>query len=324
MSAWDTAFQSGTVVWDWIIAIYLFLAGMSSGAVMISIYLKRKVIEGDPAHNGVLKATAFLAPFGIISGLLILVFHLTKPLSFWKIMIFYNPTSVMSMGVILFQVYMVILFLWIGIIFRDQIVVFLNDQTWLKGRLDFVGNWIGKLEVFENALEIFLAVLALMLAAYTGFLLSALNTFPLLNNPVLPILFLFSSLSSGAAACILFGVLVFKESPHSPSISWIHGFERPVVMFELFVLITFFTGLIFAGGQSEQAVWNAIGSGFWASWFWYGVIGVGMVLPLLLNAVTPTSIRHSSVYIFSVTSLSLMGVLMLRTFVLYAGQLTIA
>ena len=82
MSAWDTAFQSGTVVWDWIIAIYLFLAGMSAGAVMISIYLKRKVIEGDPANSGVLKATAFLAPFGIISGLLILVFHLTKPLSF--------------------------------------------------------------------------------------------------------------------------------------------------------------------------------------------------------------------------------------------------
>ncbi|MFA0034052.1 NrfD/PsrC family molybdoenzyme membrane anchor subunit, partial [Vibrio sp. 10N.261.49.A12] len=134
MSAWDTAFQSGTVVWDWIIAIYLFLAGMSAGAVMISIYLKRKVIEDDPANNGVLKATAFLAPFGIISGLLILVFHLTKPQSFWKIMIFYNRTSVMSMGVILFQVYMVILFVWIGIIFRNQIAVFLSDQAWLKGQ----------------------------------------------------------------------------------------------------------------------------------------------------------------------------------------------
>lgn len=324
MSAWDTAFQSGTVVWDWIIAIYLFLAGMSAGAVMISIYLKRKVIEGDAAKNGVLKATAFLAPFGIISGLLILVFHLTKPLSFWKIMIFYNPTSVMSMGVILFQVYMAILFVWIGIIFRDQITLFLNEQTWLKGRLDFVGKLIGKFEPLENATEILLAVLALLLAAYTGFLLSALNTFPMLNNPVLPILFLFSSLSSGAAACILFGVLVFKESPQGPSISWIHGFERPVVMFELFVLVTFFTGLIFAGGQSEQAAWNAIGSGFWASWFWYGVIGVGMVLPLLLNAFTPKAVRHTGVYIFAVTCLSLAGVLMLRTFVLYAGQLTLA
>lgn len=324
MSAWDTAFQSGTVVWDWIIAIYLFLAGMSAGAVMISIYLKRKVIEGDASKNGVLKATAFLAPFGIISGLLILVFHLTKPLSFWKIMIFYNPTSVMSMGVILFQVYMAILFVWIGIIFRDQITLFLSEQSWLKGRLDFVGKLIGKLEPFENATEIFLAVLALLLAAYTGFLLSALNTFPMLNNPVLPILFLFSSLSSGAAACILFGVLVFKESPQGPSISWIHGFERPVVMFELFVLVTFFTGLIFAGGQSEQAAWNAIGSGFWASWFWYGVIGIGMVLPLLLNAFTPKAVRHTGVYIFAVTCLSLAGVLMLRTFVLYAGQLTLA
>ncbi|MFM2598594.1 cytochrome c nitrite reductase subunit NrfD [Vibrio fortis] len=324
MSAWDTAFQSGTVVWDWIIAIYLFLAGMSAGAVMVSIYLKRKVIEGDASNNGVLKATAFLAPFGIISGLLILVFHLTKPLSFWKIMIFYNPTSVMSMGVILFQVYMAILFVWIGIIFRDQITLFLSEQSWLKGRLDFVGKLIGKLEPLENATEIFLAVLALLLAAYTGFLLSALNTFPMLNNPVLPILFLFSSLSSGAAACILFGVLVFKESPQGPSISWIHGFERPVVMFELFVLVTFFTGLIFAGGQSEQAAWNAIGSGFWASWFWYGVIGIGMVLPLLLNAFTPKAVRHTGVYIFAVTCLSLAGVLMLRTFVLYAGQLTLA
>lgn len=316
MSAWDTAFQSSTVVWDWIIAIYLFLAGMSAGAVMISIYLKRKVIEGNPAENGILKATAFLAPFGIISGLTILIFHLTKPLSFWKIMIFFNPTSVMSMGVILFQVYMAVLFVWIGIIFKKQIVDF------LQGRFAFVDGLLEKFTKFENSIELFLGFLALLLAAYTGFLLSALQTYPMLNNPVLPILFLFSSLSSGAAACILFGVLVFKESPHGPSVSWIHGFERPVVMFELFVLVTFFTGLIFSGGQAEISAMNAIGEGFWASWFWWGVIGAGMLLPLLLNAVTPKSIRHSGGFILVVTTLSLVGVLMLRTFILYAGQMT--
>lgn len=317
MSAWETAFQSGVVVWDWIIAIYLFLAGMSAGAVMISIYLKRKVIEGDPSENGILKATAFLAPFGIIVGLTILIFHLTKPLAFWKIMIFVNPTSVMSMGVILFNVYMAVLFVWIGIIFRKQIVGF------LKGRFTFVDGLLEKFEQFENALELFLAFLALVLAAYTGFLLSALQTFPMLNNPVLPILFLFSSLSSGAAACLLFGVLVFKEDSHGTSVSWVHGFERPVVMFELFVLVTFFTGLIFAGGQSQLAAINAIGSGFWATWFWWGVIGAGMLLPLLLNAVAPKSVKHSGAFILVVTTLSLVGVLMLRTFVLYAGQMTV-
>ncbi len=51
MSTWETAFHFDSLVWDWIIAIYLFLAGMSAGSALIAIYLKRKVIEGDPAQK---------------------------------------------------------------------------------------------------------------------------------------------------------------------------------------------------------------------------------------------------------------------------------
>lgn len=311
------AFHFDSLVWDWIIAIYLFLAGMSAGAAMIAIYLKRNVIEGDPADNGIMKAMAWTAPFGIIVGLLILVFHLTKPLSFWKIMLYYNPSSVMSMGVILFQVYMVVLFIWIGIIFRKPIVEF------LQGKFEFVDKVLVQLTKYQNSVEIFLGILAVMLAAYTGFLLSALKTYPMLNNPVLPILFLFSSLSSGAAASLLFGILVFKEPSTSASVKWVHGFERPVVLFELFVLVTFFTGLIFSGGQNEVAAWNAISGGFWASWFWYGVVGIGMLLPLAMNKFSSSELRHKHGFILVVTTLSLVGVLMLRTFILYAGQMTV-
>ncbi len=159
---------------------------------------------------------------------------------------------------------MVVLFAWIAVIFKYDLMKLLD------GRLPIVGKVIGLIERFENSLELFLGFLALLLAAYTGFLLSALQTFPLLNNPILPILFLFSSLSSGAAACLLFGVLVFKESVHSACVGWIHKFERPVVMFELFVLFAFFIGLYFGGGQSQAAAMAAIGGGFWATWFWYG------------------------------------------------------
>ncbi len=322
MSGWENAFHFDSLVWDWIIAIYLFLAGMSAGAVMISLYLKRKVIEGDPANSGILKATAWLAPLGIIAGLTILIFHLTKPWAFWKIMLFYNTTSVMSMGVILFQVYMIMLFIWIGVLFRNPIVRFAEGKLPSK-LLNLVDGLLLKFGKATNGIELVLGFLAIMLAAYTGFLLSALKTYPMLNNPVLPILFLFSSLSSGAAACLLFGILVFKESVHSVSVSWIHNFERPVVLFELFVLVTFFTGLIFGGGQGQVAAWNAIGSGFWATWFWVGVISMGMLLPLVLNAFTPKSLKHSGAFIFVVTALSLIGVLMLRTFILYAGQMTV-
>lgn len=123
----------------------------------------------------------------------------------------------------------------------------------------------------NNAIELFLGFLALVLAAYTGFLLSALKTYPMLNNPVLPILFLFSSLSSGAAACLMFGILVFKEATSSPSVSWVHGFERPVVLFELFVLVTFFTGLIFSGGKTKSQLGMQYPTGF-------GRSGSGLVL----------------------------------------------
>ncbi|OAJ92930.1 cytochrome c nitrite reductase subunit NrfD [Vibrio bivalvicida] len=322
MNGFESAFQFDSLVWDWIIAVYLFLAGMSAGAVMIALYLRRKVIEGDPANNGILKAMAWLAPFGIISGLTILIFHLTKPLEFWKIMIYFNMNSVMSMGVILFQVYMIVLFIWIGILFRHQVINFAEGRLPSK-LLDFVDGFLIKSGKYNNAIELFLGFLAVVLAAYTGFLLSALKTYPMLNNPVLPILFLFSSLSSGAAACLMFGILVFKESATSPSVSWVHSFERPVVMFELFVLVTFFTGLIFSGGQNEVAAWNAIGGGFWSNWFWFGVVLIGMLLPLTLNAVAPKETRHNGGYIFMVTTLSLVGVLMLRTFILYAGQMTV-
>ncbi|MCP5077815.1 MAG: cytochrome c nitrite reductase subunit NrfD, partial [Psychromonas sp.] len=254
-------------------------------------------------------------------GLTILIFHLTKPLAFWKLMIYVNTTSIMSMGVILFNVYMTVLFTWIAILFKDELLQIINK--FVGDKFNFIGDLIDKIKPLEGVIEVFLAILAITLAAYTGFLLSALKTFPLLNNPVLPVLFIFSSLSSGAAASLMFGVLVFKQPMHCPSVKWIHNFERPVVLFELFLLICFFSGLVLGGGQKEVAAMAAIGTGFWASWFWVGVVGLGMLLPLILNFVSSEQTRHKGSFLFTVTGLSLLGVLMLRTFILYAGQMTI-
>ena len=308
------AFTFDYYIWDWIIAVYLFLAGMSAGMVMIAIYLKRKVIEGDVSKNGIIKATAILAPFGIIAGLTILIFHLSKPLMFWKLLFHFNTSSVMSMGTILFQVYMAVLFVWLAIIFKDLLASL---------KIKLVDMVIEKLKPLENFIEITLIVLAVALAAYTGFLLSALKTYPMLNNPVLPILFLLSSLSSGAAASLFFGIGYFKEPLQSPAVKWVHHFEVPVVMFELFVLICFFSGLIFAGGQHEAAALAAITGGFWASWFWIGVVSLGMLVPLVLGIKVPMSSANSKQFILLGAALSLMGVLMLRTFILYAGQMTV-
>lgn len=307
------------LVWNWPIGIYLFLLGISVGMVTIAILLKKKLqASGSVADNNIIKATAIFAPLTVITGLLILVFHLTMPFTFWRLMIFYSPTSVMSIGVMLFQIYMVILILWLAIIYSQLI------EKLLKGRFNWINGLVKWVSRFESLIEGSLLIIALVLGAYTGFLLSALKTYPMLNNPVLPILFMFSGISSGAAAIILFSTTVFKESTQSRSLGFVHKIETPVVLFELFLLAAFFVGLYFGGGAKTASVVAALSGGFWANIFWFGIIGIGIVVPLLLNAIVSHNVKHNKGYLILVCCMSLFGTMLLRLFVLYAGQMTLA
>ncbi len=70
-------------------------------------------------------------------------------------------------------------------------------------------------------------------------------------------------------------------------------------------------------------MWAAIGSSFWAQVFWLGVVGIGMLLPQLLALLAPAPLRAENGYLVLVCSLTLVGILLLRYFVLYAGQMTV-
>ena len=87
------------IAWPWPIAVYLFLAGISGGAVAVALMLNRyrnQVAENTP----VLKAATLVGFVTIVLGMICLVADLTNPLVFWRILIYYNLTSVMSLGVI--------------------------------------------------------------------------------------------------------------------------------------------------------------------------------------------------------------------------------
>ncbi|EHC95173.1 NrfD protein [Salmonella enterica subsp. enterica serovar Uganda str. R8-3404] len=66
----------------------------------------------------------------------------------------------------------------------------------------------------------------------------------------------------------------------------------------------------------------ALGGGFWSWWFWLGVVGLGLIIPLLLKPWANRSVTFHGV--LAVCGASLTGVLLLRFFILYAGQLTVA
>ncbi len=314
----SSAFHFASLVWDWPIAIYLFLVGISAGLVTLSALLRRYHPEQATADSTLMRTTLILAPCTIILGLLILVFHLTRPWTFWKLMFHYSFTSVMSVGVMLFQVYMAALAVWLANIFSEQIIVL--QQRWLP-KLFMLPKVLGWLAPMQKSLDIVMLLLAVMLGAYTGFLLSALKTYPLLNNPILPALFLFSGVSSGAAVALIAMACRYRRNPHSEEAHFVHRVETPVVWLEIFLLFAFFIGLALGDDGKQRALVAAVGGGFWAMWFWLGVVGIGLILPLLLKSWANR--QHSPYGVLAVCGMSLVGVLLLRFFILYAGQLTV-
>ena len=74
----NSPFHFPSLVWDEIIAIYLFLLGISAGATMIAVLLKRSCIAGNqPSENNIILCAAIIGPSTLLLGLTILIFRVT-------------------------------------------------------------------------------------------------------------------------------------------------------------------------------------------------------------------------------------------------------
>ncbi|GGZ26924.1 MULTISPECIES: NrfD/PsrC family molybdoenzyme membrane anchor subunit [Shewanella] len=308
-NTWGDMTQYDPVTWNWVIAVYLFLAGLSAGSLLIGIGLRwvQNKTEGD---SGLLKAAALIAPVAICLGMLCLVFDLTKPFHFWLILINYNLTSVMSIGVLALLAYIPLTFAYALVVLKDDL------GNWGLGFLKGIAE---SLTGLRKTMEVLLFVLAIVVGAYTGFLISAMNAYPMLNTAVLPALFLVSGLSAGAAANAVVALLLFKTDKHCPQLGRMHGLELPIMAAEILFLFMLFCALYFKGGAAAAAL-ASLTSGVWASVFWIGVVGIGFGIPLLSMLLLPASTRHTKGAMLAVACCSLTGVLALRHFILYAGQ----
>ena len=166
-------------IWGSIIAWYLFLAGLGAGAFATSAFLGWR----HPEATSMRKVGHVIAPVVVAVGLVLLMVDaeagLHNPLRFFYLLS--NFGSVMTWGVVFLSLFMVVA---IAALVLD--ILKKNVPTWL----DIVG-----------------VALAFAVAVYTGALLGVCNTFPLWNNALLPILFLVSAMSAGAASVLLVAVV---------------------------------------------------------------------------------------------------------------------
>ncbi len=293
------------ISWPWPIALYLFLAGISGGAVAIAIMLNLYRKQTDQ-NTPILKAATLIGAVTIILGMVCLVLDLTNPLVFWRILIYYNLTSVMSLGVVALLFYIPLVCILTLVALRKELK---------NSCLGFLDGLIGWFDAHRRGLQWIVLVLALTICAYTGFLISALIRFPLINQAVLPALFVASGLSAGSAAAKMVAVGMFGDDVHGADQKLLHGAEWPIMAAEVACIFMIAVALV-SGNAAAQVAAQAFCTGPWATEFWVGVVGIGFIVPILINFMKEST---ATLYLSGLASVT--GMMCLRLFILYAGQL---
>lgn len=239
-------------IWGSIIAWYLFLAGLGGGAFVTSAFLGWR----HPEAVSMRKIGHLIAPIAVIIGLVLLMFDaeggLHNPLRFALLLT--NFGSVMTWGVVFLAGFTAV-----------SLAVVLLD--FLKKR---VPVW----------LDIAGVVFGVSVAMYTGALLGVCKTFPLWNNALLPVLFLVSALSAGAASVLLAGIVKHADEFNRAGALKKFHFCLPIIE------IVLVASLLFITSSNSVAGWDsvvALVAGKHALLFWIGLVLIGLVLPTALE-----------------------------------------
>ena len=287
-------------IWGWEIPLYLFLGGVVAGILFFStlFYLRGR---SDQYPTTVKLVPIFAGPL-LVLGLFALFLDLSHKLYVWRFYTNIRWESPMSWGSWTLLVITPLSFLWSMIWVKEIWPEFKWPFAWLD---DFI-NYIRK---FKSHMAWALLIGAIILGMYTGILLSAFNARPFWNSAIIGPLFLTSGLSTGAAL-----ILLLSKSEEEKKI--ISRIDITLIGLELFLIIHLFMGFLASTQVHIEAAGLFLGGNYTAP-FWVLVVGLGLVVPLLIETLELKGF-HVSARIPAL--LVLIGGLILRFIVVDAGQ----
>ncbi len=270
------------LAYDWVLVTYFFLGGLAAGAFLFAAVANHWRQELQPLA----KAPAIATPIVLGLGLLLLLLDLGQPFRAYRLFISFNPRSALSWGTWFLNIFFVIslLYAW---------------QTW-KGKA-----------AKSKGLALVGVPFALLVATYTGVLLSQSPGRPLWHTPLVPVLFLNGALISGIALAILAsgGKAAELRVKVAKVLIGLVLLELGLLCIELIVLFN-------AGGESTAA-----GVGLLTGTFGWLFLGV----EVLLGAIIPVCILLRSKAGFAAQAVAslliLIGVFTMRFVVVIGGQL---
>jgi len=292
-------------IWGWEIPVYLFLGGFVAGVMVLSGWALWQGRKNGRPHATFSLASSGLFLLGLVAislGMLALFADLEHKLFVWRLYLTLEPTSPMSWGAwILLLVYPV---LAAGVALDPPRVLLRRVPPLEAGWLAIRENL-----PLRRSVGFVSIVTGVALGVYTGVLLSALGARPFWTSALLGPLFLVSGLSTSAA----FAHWASPEPDERMRMAWL---DNLFLTIELGLIVLFLVGLASAGRAEAEAAALVLGGPFTAV-FWVGVVGLGILLPLLIQTLAVT---HRVAHTPLAPTLVLLGGLALRFVIVYAGQ----
>jgi formate-dependent nitrite reductase membrane component NrfD len=265
-----------------LIVVYFFLSGLGSGAFLTATALR--LFTGQK-YERIEKTAAIAAPILLIPGLLCLLLDLGKPLRFFNLFFYFNPSSVASWGV------------WIINIFFVLSVIYAFLHVIGKARSARPLAYIG-------------FVFALAVGFYSGMLLYQMHGHELWHSALVPVIFLASAIASGLAV-----VLLLSGSADPDQTRVLSNVLAVAIAVDLVLALAEVLTLAWSGGEKAAAA-DVILSGGYGFLFIVVYLIIGLALPLAALARQRVS-RGSQVF---AAVLVLVGTLAMRYVIVMGGQ----
>jgi formate-dependent nitrite reductase membrane component NrfD len=306
-------------VWGSVIALYLFFGGLAAGLIFFAnfFFLKGKT-NSMPMT---VKVAPIIAPVIIIIGLILLVYDLHHKLYFWQLLLHVRMESPMSWGAWTLTVILVPAIVW-PLYYLGDTIKYLEDRnprcrliglfTWVNNLVNKIAimKWVfGIFEKYQKVIAYLTIYLSIILGVYTGILLSAFNARPLWNTAILGPLFLTSGVSTATA-------LIMWLSKNELEVKLYSRIDIFLIATEIFFIIHMFMGMR-AGGYAQVQAAELFLGGAYTAVFWVLVVGMGLVLPMILE-IMELSGFHVPIWIPAF--FILLGGLVFRFVMVYAGQ----
>jgi len=169
---------------------------------------------------------------------------------------------------------------------------------------------LGWCEQYRRQIALVAIPFAVALGIYTGILLSAFGARPFWNSGVLGPLFLVSGMSTAAALV----ALIARQKSEKELFA---RYDLVLIVFELALVALFLINLSTGSGPQIEAL-QSVNGGPYTFVFWVVFVGLGLLIPLLLEALEISGVNKSLAVLAPV--LVLIGGYVLRQVMVDVGQ----